>query len=369
MKEFTIPSIDVVIPVYNAPELTRLCIDSVITYLGQSIQCVYIQDDASDIKTREMLDSLSYEQLRVHHAPINQGFGLSVNEAIARSEASYILVLNSDTEAFEDFLPLLCKMLAMDPQLAVVSPAHQHFARYDLGRYIRTPGGYIPAYRFQGHAFLIRRCIFQEIGGFDPEFGRGYFEDIDLSRRLDLRDWRIGVHPDVYIRHKGGGSFGRGRAYRALMQRNRALYLSRYPGACHNILLITDCNRLVDVSAELQAAITHVFRQGGNVHWLTPIPAPQLLCLHMRNSPANLITVIRLMLRGMFRKDKRVSAVWILPGVPRLLRVLLALFIRMRKLEVLTWETPVCGSMSSDWLSDNSSDLSSAIPQKNKISK
>lgn len=369
MTELKMPSVDVVIPVYNAPELTRRCIDSVVAYLGKSIQCIYVQNDASDDETREMLDSLSYEQLRVYHASRNLGFGLSVNEAIARSNACHILVLNSDTEVFEDFLPLLCLTLVMDPRLAVVSPAHWHFTRHELDRYKRASGGYIPTYRFQGHAFLIRRSIFQEIGGFDPKFGRGYFEDIDLGRRLDQRNWHIGVHPDAYIHHEGGGSFGRGRAYRTLMQKNRAFYLSRYPGAYHNVLLVSGCNKLTDISTEFQDAITHVLRQGGYVHWLTPTPASQLLCLNMRNSPAGLAAVIRLMLRGTFRKDKRVSAVWILPGTPPLLHTLLAIFIRIRKLKVVFWETRLCKSTSSNWLPEKSGYLTSIFSLKRKIAK
>ncbi|WP_300294654.1 glycosyltransferase, partial [Nitrosomonas sp.] len=40
-------TIDVIIPVYNAPDLTRRCIDSIVTHLGQSIRRIIIQDDAS----------------------------------------------------------------------------------------------------------------------------------------------------------------------------------------------------------------------------------------------------------------------------------------------------------------------------------
>ena len=329
-------SVDVVIPVYNAPELTKRCIDSVVTYLGQSIRAIYVQDDASDTQTCEMLDNLPYEKVHVYHATKNQGFGKSVNEAVARSDADLVLVLNSDTEIYGNFLPLLCVAFDADPQLAVISPAHDKFARYD--RYLRHPGGYISTYRFKGYAFLIRRNIFLEMGGFNLAYGRGYFEDIDLGRRLDQKGWRIGVQPDAYIRHESGGSFGRGRSYRLLAKRNRTLYLSRYPDARRNILLVSGNYTMADLPVELTGAIERVFRQGGSIHWLTPWPLPLLSCLQMRNSPASIKTIIKLMLRGWSREDKRISAVWILPGVSGLLRVLLALFIGVRQLEVKKWE-------------------------------
>ena len=61
MSDMAVTSVDVVVPVYNAPVLTRRCIDSVISYLGKSIEHIYIQDDASNTETCEMLDNLPYE--------------------------------------------------------------------------------------------------------------------------------------------------------------------------------------------------------------------------------------------------------------------------------------------------------------------
>ena len=338
MSTLVAPSIDVIIPVYNAPELTKRCIASAVTYLGQSIRTIYIQDDASGAETYAMLDNLSYQQLHVYHAPENQGFGKSVNDAAARSDADFVLVLNSDTEVHENFLPLLCEAFAADRELAVISPVHDNFARSELNRYQQRPGGYIATYRFQGYAFLIRRDLFVAMGGFDAQYGRGYFEDTDLGRRLVQQGWRMGVHPDATINHAGGASFGRDRSYQLLAMRNRALYLSRYPEARRNILLVSGPYSLADLSARLADSIEQVLSQGGRVHWLTPLPLPRLSCLEMCNKPASIRMTIELMVRGFSRPDKRISAVWILPGVPVFLRILLALFVRVRKLEMRKWE-------------------------------
>jgi GT2 family glycosyltransferase len=292
----SLPSIDVVIPVYNAPELTLHCIDSVVTCLGNTIGHVYIQDDASGDKTRQMLDQLPYQGIHVHHAEQNQGFGLSVNAAIKRSHASYVLVLNSDTVVSENFLPMLCASLEADPLLAVVIPNGNDYARHDLERYQRGPGGYIETHRLQGHAFLIRRDVFEEVGGFDPAFGRGYYEDVDLGRRLNHRGWRLGVHPDASIQHKGGGSFGRGRSFRELVR-----------------------------------------KKGGYVHWLTPDPSQPLPCLQMRSKSVGIGAAFSLLLRG-WRADKRISEVWVLPGISRLLRASLIFWAGIRGLKVLSWE-------------------------------
>ncbi len=339
------PSIDVVIPVYNAPELTRRCIDSVVTCLGSTIRRLYIQDDASGDETRQMLDQLPYPGINVHHAEENRGFGPSVNAAIKRSDAFFVLVLNSDTVASEDFLPTLSAALAADPLLAVVIPGGNDYAKYDLDRYLRHPGGYIETHRLQGHAFLIRRSVFEEVGGFDPAFGRGYYEDVDLGRRLNQRGWRIGVHPEASIQHKGGGSFGRGRSFRELVRRNRSIYFSRYPEACRNVLLLSGNSTVMQFPSTLLDTLDNVFKEGGYVHWLTPDPSQPLLCLQMRSNPAGLRATLSLLMRG-WRADKRISELWMLPGGPRLLRASLIFWARIRGLKVLSWEktetTPSC---------------------------
>lgn len=332
------PSIDVIIPVYNAPLLTKRCIDTVITYLGQTIRTVYIQDDASNSETHEMLDNLPYKQVHVYHAPKNQGFGKSVNEAVARSDADLILILNSDIEVYKNFLPILCKTFVADPKLAAISPVVDNLI-LDPKRYTRQPGNYILTYRLKGYAFLMRRALFVAVGGFDLAFGRGYFEDIDLGRRLVQKGWHVGIHPDTHIHHKGGGSFGRGKHYRLLRRRNCMLYLSRYPDASCNVLLVSGKYTMIDFPVKLADNIKHVFRQGGSIHLLTSLPWSQLHCMQMRNNPASIMSALRLMKRGWSRKDKRISEVWILPGTPALLRALLAVFIRVRKLKVKKWET------------------------------
>ncbi len=336
--ELGMPSVDVVIPVYNAPDLTRRCIDSVVAHLGQSIRYIYVQDDASGAETREMLDQLPYERVRVHHSVKNQGFGLSVNEAVGRSDATYVLVLNSDTESSEDFLPMLCASMEADPKLAVIIPSGNYYAEYDFDRYPRQPGGYILTHRLRGYAFLIRRDVFQKIGGFDPVFGRGYYEDIDLGRRLDLLSWRMGVHPSATIYHKGGGSFGRSLSYLELVRHNRNLYFSRYPNAKHNVLLFSGNLPLDRLPANLLDEVEVIFREGGCVHWLTRRPAPQIWCLHMPNRSMSLRVVIELSLHGWLRPDKRITEIWMLPDIASPLRSSLLFWSRVQGIKIRLWD-------------------------------
>ncbi|MBS0586788.1 MAG: glycosyltransferase [Proteobacteria bacterium] len=332
----TAKTVDVVIPVYNAPELTKRCIDSIVTHLGKSIQRVLIQDDASGCETREMLDHLPYPCVEVCHAEKNQGFGLTVNAAVGRSNAFYVLILNSDTEVNQNILPQLCAAFDADDKLAAIIPAGNSYNRFDFSRYALHEGNYIQTYYLRGHAILIRRDAFLAVGGFDATFGRGYYEDIDLGRRLDLNGWRFGVHPNVHIYHKGAGSFGEDRIQ--LARRNRAVYLSRYPEAQQNILLLSGNCALADFNEDFLQAIEQRFHAGGSVHWFSPAQPSHLSCLQMHGYAARLRMILKVLSRGWQRADRRVTEIWIAPGAPFFLRALLTVWAHWQNLKILVFK-------------------------------
>jgi len=84
-----------------------------------------------------------------------------------------------------------------------------------------------------------------------------------------------------------------------------------------------------------------VFQRGGIVHWLSTEPATKIPCLHMKNSPANLLIVVKLMMfYGWLRKDKRISDVWLLlPSNSSFLSKLLVLLSKVRGIKITTWKS------------------------------
>ncbi|NNL87319.1 MAG: glycosyltransferase, partial [Myxococcales bacterium] len=72
-------TVDVVIPVYNAPELTQRCITSLYAHASPRLGKVIAWDNASSPETRQMLDELDFPGLLVLHAPPNLGFGGAAN--------------------------------------------------------------------------------------------------------------------------------------------------------------------------------------------------------------------------------------------------------------------------------------------------
>jgi glycosyltransferase involved in cell wall biosynthesis len=274
---------------------------------------VIVHDNASDAATARTLDKLEYPRLAIHHATANSGFGEGVNQGMAHAQAPYALVLNSDTEATHDFVAPLVAALRADAELAAVSPSGNTFRRYDLERY-RRRSGCVVSYSIWAYAFLVRRAVFQDVGGFDPVFGLGYFEDMDLSRRLVDRGWWFGVHPEATLAHVGHASFGDQMG--GLLARNRHIYHERYPEARRQVILVTGDIGLDAFPPELVAEVGELLRRGGQIHWLRPTPPDGLLAVQMHGHRLHPVASPAKIWRARHKAYRSFTDLWTVDGAP-----------------------------------------------------
>ena len=57
-----------------------------------------------------------------------------------------------------------------------------------------------------GACLLVKRSVWEAVGGFDEGFYPLWFEDVDFCLRLHARGWRIVYEPRARFRHAGGHS-------------------------------------------------------------------------------------------------------------------------------------------------------------------
>jgi GT2 family glycosyltransferase len=84
-----------------------------------------------------------------------------------------------------------------------------------------------------GGAAAYRRAMFLELGGFDPLYRPGYYEDLDLSYRAWARGWKVVYEPRSRVYHKESvsmlarfGDSGKAR----LLYRNHLLFTIKNVG-------------------------------------------------------------------------------------------------------------------------------------------
>jgi N-acetylglucosaminyl-diphospho-decaprenol L-rhamnosyltransferase len=330
------PRIDVVIPVYNAPEATLRCIESLYKHSSAHLNRVLIEDDASAPEVARMLDGLALPGLSVVHAPQNTGFGRTVNRGMARAHTELALVLNSDIHAHEDFVGPLLDAMQASPDLVAVQATSPQVASYDLSRY-RRRAGCVMTYSLWAYAFLVRRACFAALDGFDAAYGRGYFEDVDLGRRIIARGGWIGVHPGAHVEHEGGASFAALPDRRALADRARAVYLERHPTARRRLQLWSATGRYSRLAPELQSALEDFLAGGGRVKWMCAEPGSELPGIPMQSHRFSLRKAAAdVLARARRRADRTLSDLWWVDDLGPAPRALLRLA-RLRGIAVRAW--------------------------------
>jgi GT2 family glycosyltransferase len=180
--------------------------------------------------------------VRVVRSERNLGFAGGVNLGAASAAGDVLVLLNDDAAADEGFIDAHLQTLADHHDVAATGGRLTSWdgLRHDFVRGCVT----FDAHAFQlgqGHAvgeieipstgeelpfacggnMAVRRSIWREIGGFDPDLF-AYFEDVDLGWRLWALGRRIVAAPGASARHRGGatssglGDFRRG----VLFERN-----------------------------------------------------------------------------------------------------------------------------------------------------
>lgn len=170
--------------------------------------------------------STKYPNVRVVDNGRNLGFAGGNNAGARQSSADWLAFLNNDTIPDPRWLFELTEAARNNAKCAVVT---SRIVFMDDPSVIDSAGdGYLKAggafkhghgahaadfavsrevFGACGGALMIRRDLFDALGGFDERFFMVY-EDVDLSYRARLRGARVWYAANAIVRHAGSGSLG-----------------------------------------------------------------------------------------------------------------------------------------------------------------
>lgn len=230
---------------------TGPCLATLADALGDARVQLVLVDNGSDDGAAAHCAAYAAANPSVRYLPLsgNLGFGGGMNAGVAAARGEWVCLVNSDTLFPAGALPALLATLARVPaDVAMVGPVTNAAGN---GQCLRLPavpmaqvpgigaaamrsvtGLLTPTYRSDFFCIAVRRAAWQELGGLDPAFGLGYYEDFDFSLRLAKRGYGQVVAEDVFVAHVGSASFAAmGAAQKTLMRKNRALLIERHPDA------------------------------------------------------------------------------------------------------------------------------------------
>jgi len=219
----------IIVPVFNALEHVKVCLESIARTLPPDSQVLLIDDASTDERVRPFLQSWvnkakPYRRLLTHEE--NKGFVATANEGMQMAGTDVVL-LNSDTEVTTGWLECLADCLASDNSIATATPWSNNGEIVSIpafcvsnpipdnadiiARKIKSCGS--PQYpelpTAVGFCMAISLPAIRQVGLFDQEcFGRGYGEENDFCQRAEQAGFRNVLCDDAYVVHHGGASFG-----------------------------------------------------------------------------------------------------------------------------------------------------------------
>jgi GT2 family glycosyltransferase len=219
----------IVIPVFNAGVFVKKCLDSVLE-TTTSCEVLVVDDCSTDPETLNLLESLrSNSRIRIVKNHNNLGFVKSANIGFNHSQGKHVLLLNSDTIVFGNWLNRISKYFVHDPKAWTVTPLsnaatvfsvpfssetslNEEISReldHFLSRDLLGNTNVVYAPTCHGFCVAIHRDALNNIGGFNETiFGKGYGEENDFSMRVIAAGHRNVIATDTLVHHFGSKSFG-----------------------------------------------------------------------------------------------------------------------------------------------------------------
>ena len=210
-------------------ELLLPCLRSVFEATHHVTLEVFLVDNASSEPLAAVIEQ-EFPHVQVLRNEQRLGFSSNNNMVLKRGRGRYLMLLNDDTLVLDGALDTLVEFMDKTPQAGVVGSFLQNpdgsfqpaFARFPrpLREAIYPSTNWAHWGRAQatipfevdsvcGAALLVRREVFEQVGGLDPAFDPIYSEEVDWCYRIKSAGWRIFTVPQSQIIHYGSYTMNR----------------------------------------------------------------------------------------------------------------------------------------------------------------
>jgi GT2 family glycosyltransferase len=219
---------------YNGANFLYDCLNSINQFVNCSDYEVIIVDNSSTDDSVKIIKE-NFPLVKLICSQDNLGFGKANNLAVKYAQGRYLLFLNTDTILIEDTPKILVNYLTQNKDVGVAGSR----ITFQDGSYQLSCGN-LPnllmefIYKIRalldnrwhhilskiydkiylnvqevswvtGACMMMRRDIFEKLGGFDESFFM-YFEDVDICKRVHEVGFKVIYYPKTSLIHLSGGS-------------------------------------------------------------------------------------------------------------------------------------------------------------------
>ena len=242
------PRISVIVLTFNNLSLTKACLDSLVRWSDYPDLEIITVDNASIDGTPEYLQEFErqHQNVKLLLNEKNLGFAAGNNLGLQAASGDYLVMLNNDTVVTPGWALTLLRYLQTDESIGMIGPVTNNIGneakidiQYDssaemlplaMNYTIKHMGQTIPLRTAAFFCAMMSRKVFEQVGPLDEMFGRGFFEDDDYCRRIELLGLRIVCAEDVFIHHQLSASFDKLKQQerQELFEVNKKIYEAKW---------------------------------------------------------------------------------------------------------------------------------------------
>jgi len=255
---------------WNDKDVIVECIQSLLDQNRNKIDII-VSDNGSKDGSVEFIRK-RFPSIKIIENGKNLGFGSAINRGLGLAKGDYLLFLNSDLKLHSKCVGELAKVLENDSNVGGTIPKILHIDQQNiinsLGVLInytgiaypnllgqKDPGYQEPFESACGGIFMLKREVYETVGGFDEDLFL-YHEDHDLSWRIRLAGWHLKVIPQAIMCHHY--KFNKGILKYYSSEKNR-LHILLKNMEVKTLALISPALIIVEFSQWFHAAINKWF--------------------------------------------------------------------------------------------------------------
>lgn len=254
------PDISIAIVNWNTAELVLGCLSSLFDQKWEaSFEVILVDNGSTDNSVGKVSSQFPQVKLIINNE--NVGFAKANNQALARAQGRFLLLLNSDTLVLPGALDKMvgfmdrnpeagivgCKLLNSDgsvqascstfpnlrtalfralyldklfPRNSWTGANRMSYWNYNSTREVEV---------VQGSCMLVRREVLDQVGALDEHFFM-YSEETDWCYRARQHGWKIYFTPEAEIIHYGAKSSRQSARMRVVFHQSRIKYFQKHYG-------------------------------------------------------------------------------------------------------------------------------------------
>lgn len=206
-KDKTSLQVSVIIPVYNAANTLRQCIESVLSQTSIPIEIIAV-DDKSEDDSAEIVRK--YKEITLISTEKNSGPAVARNLGAARCSSEIILFIDADVVLPEDLISHLLNNFVENREITAVQtlyhpicPAEDSVSRYQNFYYYFYASRCNPEESavFSTYCVGVKREIFLLLGGFDTSIPEPTVEDEEFGYHLVDEGGSILLNKSLQVKH------------------------------------------------------------------------------------------------------------------------------------------------------------------------